>query len=112
MKTTVIKTLDVNTPCSINYFASTGSPAKKREWIKKRELYEADTNYGKRVVTPVTIFGHTKVFMMDAVTGSLYDIPTGKCLTSHMVYMKGYKKKPKLGKRLLSLTTDIHRGVL
>lgn len=116
MKYTKVKVVDSSTPCSINYFAATGTPARKREWIKDRELYEAETNWGNRVVTPVVVVNgavpENVIYMMDAVTGSLYDIVTGKCLTSHMVHMKGFKKKPNLGKRLMSLTTDIHRGVL
>ena len=112
MKTTVIKTVDVNTPCSVNYFTTNGLAKKKREWIKNHELYEAKTNEGNRVVTPVTIFGSPTIFMMDAVTGSLYDIETGKCLTSSHLYMEDFVYKPNLHKRLLALSVDMHRGTL
>lgn len=138
MKTTEVKIVDRNTPCSINYFIPNGLAKKKKEWLKDKELYEAITNMGPRIVTPVTIYdGRSKVidkklkekiepkketepvkpkkppkiYMMDAVTGSLYDISTGKCLTSHVLQMQSFTQKFNLHKKLLNLKVDIHRGV-
>lgn len=133
MKTTEIKVVDKNTPCSINYFLPDGLVKKKKEWLKDKELYEAITNLGPRIVTPVTIYdGKSKVvseslvevkeaetkapkepkeppkiYMMDAITGSLYDIPTGKCLTSDRVYMQSFTQKFNLSKKLLNIRVDI-----
>ena len=116
MKHTKIKVVDSATPCSVNYFVPSGLGKNKRNWVKTHDLYEANTNLGKRVVTPVVVVNgavpEDVIYMMDAVTGSLYDIVTGKCLTSHMVYMKDFTKKPNLQKRLLELKSDAHRGIL
>ena len=116
MKSTVIKIVDRYTPCSVNYFVVNGLAKKKREWIKTHELYEAKTNMGDRIVTPVTIINGfealDKVYMMDAITGSIYDIETGKCLTSHEIYMEDFVYKPNLHKKLMAISTYIHRGVL
>lgn len=132
MKTTEIKTVDRNTPCSVNYFIPNGLLKKKKEWLKDKELYEAITNMGPRIVTPVTIYdGRSKkvekeetekvvvqkpkkeptIYLMDAVTGSLYDIPTGQCLTSHVLQMQSFRSRPNLQKKLLELKVDINRGI-
>lgn len=109
-----VKITDRNTPCSIDFFTPFGIAKKKREWIKKHELYEATINQYKRVVTPVYIsegLGDTPeekqknrvIYMMDVVTGSLYDVKTGRCQTSSDLHMKGYITKAGLDKRLLKM---------
>jgi len=129
MKPTKVKLLDRRTPCSIDYFIPMGKLAKKKEWLAKHELYEAETNYGIRIVTPVTILDELKerknkkdkpqkvqkapvneensrVFMMDVITGSLYDKLTGRCLTSSMVYMTKIMPGKNLTNKLLAMKSD------
>ena len=103
-----IKTVDSKTLCSVNCFSSSGKKEMKTKWIKAHKLFEAKTTLGDRIVTPVTIYGDpTKTpFMMDAITGSLYNIKSGQCLTSSRMQMSGYKSKPDLDKKLLSIKTN------
>jgi hypothetical protein len=107
-----IKITDSHTPCSINCYPVNGLTKVRKKWLKEHELYEADTNYGPRIMTPVYIAvlePDSIIYMMDAVTGSLYDIPTGKCLTSSMVYMKGFVPKKGLDKKLLGMRPEYER---
>ena len=110
MKTTEIKIVSRSTPCAqaLFCFVPNGKRAVKKEWVKERELYEAKTNLGKRIVTPVTILGDKlkTIYMMDALTGSLYDIITGRCLTSVEVHMDDFVMRRNLMDKLLTMETE------
>ena len=110
MKTTEIKIVSRATPCAqaLFCFVPNGKRAIKKEWAKARELYEADTNLGKRIVTPVTILGDKlkTIYMMDALTGSLYDIITGRCLTSVEVHMDDFVMRKNLINKLLTIESE------
>jgi hypothetical protein len=112
MKPTKVKLSSLDTPCSIDYFVVAGKTAKRKEWLAKHELYEAETNFGKRIVTPVTIHDESedesedKIYMMDAVTGSLYDKSTGRCLTSSVVYMTKIVPRKGLADKLFKMKAD------
>lgn len=120
MKPTKVKLSSLDTPCSIDYFVVAGKTAKRKEWLAKHELYEAETNFGKRIVTPVTIYDESedesedepenkpedKIYMMDAVTGSLYDKSTGRCLTSSVVYMTKIVPRKGLADKLFKMKAD------
>ena len=114
LKATEVKIASRNIPCSVEYFSPHGVAKNKRKWLDEHDLYEATINNFKRVVTPVTILNLKKspTYMMDAVTGSLYDIPTGRCLTSGELVMKSYVEKRGLDKQLLAIRTDVNRGML
>ena len=105
-----IKIVNRSTPCAqaLFCFIPNGKRAIKKEWVKTRELYEADTNQGKRIVTPVTILGDElkTIYMMDALTGSLYDIVTGRCLTSSEVRMDDFVMRKNLIDKLLAMKTE------
>jgi len=105
-----IKIVNRSTPCAQSLFCFIPNSKKgiKREWAKTRELYEADTNQGKRIVTPVTIIGDKikTIYMMDAVTGTLYDIVTGRCLTSSEVRMDDFVMRKNLIDKLLTIETE------
>lgn len=111
-----IKLYNRNAPCSVDYFSPHGVLKNKRKWLDDHELYQAIINDGeyKRVVTPVYLKGGDKktIYMMDAVTGSLYDIPTGRCLTSCNLRMTDFVFKKGLDKKLLAIRTDVNRGML
>lgn len=113
-----VKLSSRNVPCSVDCFSPHGISKNKRKWLDEHDLYEATINEFKRVVTPVRLVDEKKdepppvIYMMDAVTGSLYDIPTGRCLTSSALVMKDFVAKKGLEKRLLALRTDINRGLL
>jgi len=104
-----IKTVNSKTLCSVNYFSSAGKKEMKMKWLSQHKLFEAKTNFGDRIVTPVTIYGDPSKtpLMMDAITGSLYNMKSGECLTSSRLQMLGYKSKPNLGKKLLSIKIHV-----
>lgn len=108
MKPTVVKLSSPNTPCSIDYFVVAGKTIKRKQWLAKHELYEAETNLGKRIVTPVIIVGQPKdkIYMMDAITGSLYDKSTGRCLTSSTICMTKIIPKKGLADKLFKMKAD------
>lgn len=108
MKTNPVKLSSPYIPCSIDYFVVAGKSIKRKQWLAKYELYEAETNLGKRIVTPVTIVGQPKdqIFMMDAITGSLYDKLTGRCLTSSMIRMTKVIPKKGLADKLFKMKAD------
>lgn len=110
MTPTEIKIAGFDVPCAqaLCCFTPNGKRTIKRAWAKARELYEADTNLGKRIVTPVTIAGDKlkTIYMMDALTGSLYDIVTGRCLTSSTIYMDDFVMKKNLIDKLLAIKTE------
>ena len=112
MNPTKVKISSLDTPCSVDYFVVAGKTAKRKQWLAKHELYEAETNFGKRIVTPVTIANEledpaeSKIYMMDAVTGSLYDKSTGRCLTSSAVYMTKIVPRKGLADKLFKMKAD------
>lgn len=114
LKTTEVRISSRNIPCSVEYFSPHGVAKNKRKWLDEHDLYEATINEFKRVVTPVTILKADPpvTYMMDAVTGTLYDIFTGRCLSSNTLRMKEFVEKRGLEKRLLAIRTDVNRGLL
>ena len=103
-----IKVADSKNLYSLDYYIPQGTVARRKEWIKNHELFAGVTNIGERVMTPVYIGTDPKkkVFLMDAVTGSLYDIKTKRCLSSSRLMLGEVKKKDGLGNRLLKLKGD------
>ena len=117
MKPRPVKIASRNMPYSVEYFSPHGVPKSKKKWLEDRELYEAKINDFKRVVTPVYLSQDKDkpvktIYIMDAITGSLYDMSTGRCLTSNDLRMSGFTPKKDLGKRLLAIRTDVNRGLL
>lgn len=110
MKPTKIKLVNSATPCaqSLFCFIPNGKKNIKKDWVRVRELYEAKTTLGKRIVTPVIIAGDTleKIYMMDALTGSLYDTSNGRCLTSITVRMEKFVRRKNLKDTLLAMKTE------
>lgn len=107
-----VKAVEVNVVhsdllCSTQVFVVEGKRDAKKSWIKHHELYEGETTLGPRVMTPVHIVGNDpkQTYMMDAVTGSLYD-KSGDCLTSDNMRLLSIAKAAGLDQRLLSITFD------
>jgi hypothetical protein len=86
--------------------------ATKRNWIKDKELYLADISGTERVVTPVYFLTdeNRTVYMMDAVTGSVFTIKEGRCLTSDHLIMIGFKLVDGLDKRLMKIKSGQFSG--
>lgn len=101
-----VRVMDSTTLCSTEYFCPNGKKEQRQAWIKKHELFDAQTTMGPRVVTPVCILGDEVPLMMDVITGSLYNIKTGRCLTSSRLQMLDYKPNPDLAKKLLKMKLD------
>ena len=117
MKVNEISVSSSYTRCSTSTFVTSGKTPIRKYWISKHELYLAEINaddMGKfeRIVTPVTVKNLTfendekPVFMMDVITGSLYDIVTGQCLTSDALTMTDFVFKKDLGKRLMKFKAE------
>ena len=108
MRPTVISVSSSSTWCSVNYMPTHNKKADRKKWIKDKELYLAHTNIGSRVMTPVTVKNTNEekqkiVFLMDAVTGSLYNVETGECLTSSQVWIEDFEFRKGLEKILLDV---------
>jgi hypothetical protein len=111
MQPTVISISSSSTWCSVNYMPTHNKKADRKKWLKGKELYLAHTNVGSRVVTPVTVKNTDKesqkiVFLMDAVTGSLYDCASGECLTSSHVRIEDFEFRKGLEKILLEIKSQ------
>lgn len=97
--------------CSVNTMPTTNKKADRKKWIKDKQFYLAQTNLGDRVMTPVTVKNTTKekqkiIFLMDAVTGSLYDYHKGSCMTSPHVWIEKIKPCKHPEEILLNLKTQ------
>jgi hypothetical protein len=84
----------------------------KKTWIKGKDLYLADISGTERVVTPVYFLTDMEktVFMMDAVTGSMFAIKSGRCLSSDRLEMNGFTKVDGLDKRLMKVKSEQYAG--
>ena len=80
----------------------------KRTWIKDKDLYLADISGTERVVTPVYFLTdmNKTTYMMDAVTGTMFSIKGGRCLSSDHLVMNGYIKTDGLDKRLMKVKSE------
>lgn len=100
-----VKVTNFDEPCAVSSscFSFSIKKAHQRKWLKDKKLYEAKTNLGDRVMTPVTIVGDSDkvVYLMDIITGSLYDFDTKRCLTSTYIKMKKFVRRNDLAKTLL-----------
>jgi hypothetical protein len=105
VKTVEIKVSSRDVPCGLNCFVVSGLSKHRKKWVKQHELYEADINAMKRIVTPVTILGDKEkhIYMMDVITGSLYDLVSGRCLTSSQLIMDDFVFKKNLDEKLLKM---------
>jgi hypothetical protein len=106
MKTTGI---EIQSPFN---FAKTSScvslavkKAKRAEWLSNKEIYLAQTNMGERFMTPIKIkeAKDPQVYMMDVVTGSLYDLESKCCLSSDVLKLISYKIDKENGKQILTM---------
>jgi hypothetical protein len=105
--------------------------SKRVKWLKTREIYLGETNMGTRVMTPVIAvvdertairvrqraldlpelikYVYTKVvkkdrvYLMDVITGSLYNPENNRCMSSDALKLVSYKIDPAGGKTLLSV---------
>lgn len=87
--------------------------AKRVEWLGDKELYSVVTNAGSRIMTPITIKppkGEDKkdnsIYLMDVITGTLYNPKTKDCLTSDVLKIISYKADSTNGKQILDLKVE------
>jgi hypothetical protein len=76
---------------------------RKKEWLRKNTIYLGELNCAIRLMTPVKIREHSKVYFMDIITGSLYDRKKQGCLTSDYLKLMSYAKDPQKGKSALRI---------
>jgi hypothetical protein len=79
--------------------------SSKKQWLEDKELYLGDISGIERILTPVIIDIdiHKNVYLMDAVTGTLYKPKGGKCLTSDKLHLKRFAKPDNLADRLMNV---------
>ena len=103
--------------------------SKRVSWLKTREIYLGETNMGTRVMTPVIAVVEVRtpikvrqkdlpdfikyvylkvvrkkvVYLMDVITGSLYNPKSKRCMSSDILKLVSYKIDPAHGKTLLSV---------
>jgi hypothetical protein len=79
--------------------------SSKRQWLEDKELYLGDIGGIERILTPVIIDTdmNKNVYLMDAVTGTLYKPRGGKCLTSDKLHLKRFAKPDNLADRLMNV---------
>jgi hypothetical protein len=80
----------------------------KKTWMKDKDLYLADISGIERVVTPVyfvTDMNET-IYMMDAITGSMFTLKGGRCLSSDRLEMKSFEEADGLDKRLMKVRSE------
>lgn len=88
-------------------FTPKGRIDTKKAWIENHDLYLATIRKpgepSERVVTPVICkrVKPIRIYMMDAVTGTLYDCRKGLCLSSEARSMVTYRKDGKTAQKLL-----------
>ena len=107
-----IKVSSFDEPCAvaIQCFILSGNKEQKHLWLKDKKLYPVKTTYGERIMTLVYIKGYYDkiAYLMDVITGSLYNPDTGRCLSSAQVKIlnptKKLKAKSDLKEKLLSLS--------
>lgn len=100
----------INDMCAatISCFPVGPKGSAKRTWMKDKDLYLADISGTERVVTPVyfvTDMDKT-IYMMDAITGSMFSMKGGRCLSSDHLVMNGYIKTDGLDKRLMKVKSE------
>jgi len=100
-----VKVSNFDEPCAVSSscFSFTNQKKQQKKWLKNKKLYEVKTNLGDRVMTPITIVGdlNKTVYLMDIITGSLYDPLAKRCLTSTYVYINKFVLKKDLDKALI-----------
>jgi hypothetical protein len=86
--------------------------SSKRAWLEDKELYIGDISGVERVLTPVIIDTdmYKKVYLMDAITGTLFKIQGGKCLTSDQLHLKRFAKVNNLDQKLMKAKGDLSGG--
>ena len=79
--------------------------SSKKQWLEDKELYLGDISGIERILTPVIIDTdmNKNVYLMDAVTGTLYKPRGGKCLTSDKLHLKRFAKPDNLADRLMNV---------
>ena len=98
-----IRVADSHNLYSLDYFAPNGIASKKKEWLRDHQLLIGTTNMGERIMTPVYIGTDPskKTFLMDVITGSLYDIKTKRCLSSSSLKLIDVTEREGLEKVLM-----------
>lgn len=90
----------------------------RSEYCKHKRLYLADTPEGDRVVALVHLGrirmrryspimrrpGRLIAFWMDVITGTLYNLKTGRCLSSDTLKISSVRRSPESVRNLINKT--------
>ena len=110
--TRIRKSLDGMVAMTSSCFPVGPKSSTKREWIKDKDLYLGYISDIERVLTPVYISTdeHKTVYLMDAVTGTLYRQKDKKCMSSDRLVLKKYEQVDGLDKRLMQVKSEQFLG--
>ena len=114
MKTTEVQAA-IGALCAITTACfPTGHPkATRLKWLSTKEVYIGFTTEGDRIMVPITFTTdeYRRPFLMDAVTGTVYRIEDGKCMTSDTLRLISHRKDKDQGKRLFNLKATVKGNV-
>ena len=81
---------------------------KRMEWLREKEIYSVITNEGERTMTPVTLkkVEDSPTYLMDVITGTLYNPKSKLCLTSDHLKILSYQIDPDHGKKVVDMKIE------
>jgi hypothetical protein len=106
--THISKSMDGMMAKSHNCFPIGPKASSKQAWLEDKDLYLGDVSGMERILTPVILDTdmHQKIYLMDAITGTLYKIQGGKCMSSDQLHLKRFKQDNNLANRLMKVKGD------
>lgn len=110
--TPIRKSIDGMIASSYSCFPIGPKNSSKKNWVKDKDLYLGDIGGIERIITPVymTTDLNRTAYLMDAVTGTLYRLRDGKCMTSDRLILNKYEKVDGLDKRLMKVKSEQFTG--
>lgn len=110
--TPIRKSMDGMCALSTSCFPIGPKNSSKRTWIKDKDLYLGDISGYKRVVAAVYLLTdeNKKPYIMDCVTGTLYRVSDGSCLSSDTLKLKKFTKEEGLDKLLMKVKSEQYTG--
>jgi len=87
--------------------------SSKQAWLEDKDLYFGDISGMERILTPVILDTdmHKKIYLMDAITGTLYKIQGGKCMSSDQLHLKRFRQNNNLANILMKVKGEQLSGV-
>ena len=103
--TYISKSMDGMMAKSNDCFPIGPKASSKRTWLEDKDLYLGDVSGIERILTPVILDTdmHKKIYLMDAITGTLYRVQGGKCMSSDQLHLKRFKQDAILANKLMKV---------